>query len=67
MPGGNWKRRQTENLPVAAATKENPFFVLLAGSVLTLAVLLLAAYFRRPAGATVPPRWRGGSPGVGEV
>ncbi len=63
MPGGNWKRRP-ENQQ-AAATKENPFLVFLGGSLLAVAVLLLAAWFRQPAGATV--RWRGGSPGGGEV
>lgn len=65
MPGGNWKRR-AENRPAATRT-ENPFLVFLAGSVVAIAVLLLAVHFRRPAGAIVPPRWRGGSPAVGEL
>jgi hypothetical protein len=68
MPGSTWKQKPAPTKggsESAAKQPTNPFQVLLAGALLALAVLLLAAHFRRPPGAVAPPRWRGRSPGGG--
>ena len=66
MPGSYWKPPPK---PQPASTKSgkeppvNPFIILLAGSIVTIAVLVLAASFRRAPGAQMRG-WRGSSPGI---